>query len=102
MAVALALLVLEVKLPNAAGATDAELWAAIAGVVDGVAAWAASFFVLVFRVSHRALFAMLARVDRGVFWLAVRSRDLVVRVTDEPGRLIRPGLADGLVGREAT
>ena len=33
--------------------------------------------------------------------LAVWSRDLVVRIMDEPGRLIRPGFADGFVGGEA-
>lgn len=33
--------------------------------------------------------------------LGVWSRDLVVRVMDEPGRLLRPGFADGFVGREA-
>jgi putative SOS response-associated peptidase YedK len=34
--------------------------------------------------------------------LAVWSRDLVVRIIDEPGRLFGPGFADGFVGREAT
>ena len=33
--------------------------------------------------------------------LDVWSRSLVVRALDEPERLVRPGLADGLVGREA-
>ena len=34
--------------------------------------------------------------------LDVWSRDLVVRVMDEPGLLFRPGFADGFVGRETT
>lgn len=31
----------------------------------------------------------------------VWSRDLLVRVVHEPGRLVRPGFADGLIGCEA-
>jgi uncharacterized membrane protein len=70
MAVALTLLVLEVKVPAAADLSDAELWAALGGLGRSLAAWAISFaFVLVFWVAHHSLFALLARVDRTLFWL---------------------------------
>jgi uncharacterized membrane protein len=68
--VAITLLVLEIKVSDTAPGNDAALWAALAGTLPALAAWAVSFlFVLVFWVAHHSLFAELERADRGVFWL---------------------------------
>lgn len=70
IAVAITLLVLEIKVPETASGNDAALWAALAGTLPALAAWAVSFlFVLVFWVAHHSLFAELERADRGIFWL---------------------------------
>ncbi len=70
IAVAITLLVLEIKVPETTSGNDTALWAALAGMLPALAAWAVSFlFILVFWVAHHSLFAELARADRGVFWL---------------------------------
>jgi uncharacterized membrane protein len=69
IAVAITLLVLEVKLP-ADLMTDAALWAAIIHIAPVLAAWVVSFaFVLTFWVSHHYFFASLKNTDRGLLWL---------------------------------
>lgn len=70
IAVALTLLVLEVKLPPGVAADEAALWVALAGMLNSVAAWLISFFfVLVFWVAHHSLFALLRQASYGLFWL---------------------------------
>lgn len=70
LAIVITLLVLELKLPPGTGDSDGALLAALAELLPRLAAWVVSFlFVLVFWVSHHALFAGLARVDRGLLWL---------------------------------
>ncbi len=69
LAIVITLLVLEISVPGVQGG-DAELWRSLAHMLPVIGAWVVSFlFVLVFWVSHHYLFASLAKVDRGVFWL---------------------------------
>lgn len=70
LAVAITLLVLEVKVPATAPGDEAALWTALWDTLPAIVVWAVSFlFILVFWVAHHTLFAQLARADRGLFWL---------------------------------
>jgi len=69
MAVAITLLVLEVKVPAELRA-EKELWMAVGHVLPALRAWAVSFaFVLTFWVNHNYFFASLKHTDRGLLWL---------------------------------
>jgi len=69
LAVAITLLVLDVKLPSDLK-DDAGIWAALGHIAPILAAWAVSFaFVLTFWVSHHYFIASLKNVDRGLLWL---------------------------------
>jgi uncharacterized membrane protein len=69
MAVALTLLVLNVKLPSGL-ASNAELWRALWAAAPALGSWVVSFaFVLVFWVNHHYFFASLRAADRGLMWL---------------------------------
>jgi uncharacterized membrane protein len=69
MAVALTLLVLNVRLPDHL-ASDAAIWSALWRQAPTLAAWVVSFaFVLVFWVNHHYFFASLRSADRGLMWL---------------------------------
>lgn len=69
IAVAITLLVLEVKLPP--GLQDeAALWSALIKITPVLAAWAVSFaFLLTFWVNHHYFMASLKNTDRGLLWL---------------------------------
>jgi len=69
MAVALTLLVLNVKLPSGL-TSNAELWRALWLTAPALLSWVVSFaFVLVFWVNHHYFFASLRTADRGLMWL---------------------------------
>ncbi len=70
MAIVITLLAFGIALPHLPAASDAMLWQALAGLLPKIGAWVVSFvFVLVFWISHHALFATLRQVDRGLLWL---------------------------------
>lgn len=69
MAVAITLLVLDIKLPGNPR-TDAAVWTALAHTLPALAAWVVSFaFVLTFWVSHHFFFTSLKHTDRGLLWI---------------------------------
>jgi len=69
LAVALTLLVLELKLPPGLG-NEAELWAAVAHLAPSFAAWVVSFaFVMTIWINHHYFFAAVRAADRGLLWL---------------------------------
>lgn len=69
IAVAITLLVLDVKLPE--GLDDnAAIWAALQHNVPVLGAWVVSFaFVLTIWINHHDFFSSLKGVDRGLMWL---------------------------------
>lgn len=69
IAVAITLLVLDVKLP--AGLMDnAAIWAALAHLTPVLLAWVVSFaFLLTIWVNHHQFMTSLTGVDRGMVWL---------------------------------
>ena len=69
LAVAITLLVLEVRLPDGLR-SEPELWEAVRHILPALGAWAVSFaFVLTFWVNHHYFFASLKHTDRGLLWL---------------------------------
>ncbi len=69
MAVALTLLVLDLKLPPGRG-NEAELWTAVLHLVPSLAAWVVSFaFVMTIWINHHYFFAVVRVADRGLLWL---------------------------------
>jgi len=68
-AVAITLLVLDVRLPTPLPQVNA-LWAALFRLTPAFASWVISFgFVLVIWVNHHYLFNQLRHTDRGLMWL---------------------------------
>jgi uncharacterized membrane protein len=75
-AVAMTLLVLELKLPPEAGhaLTNADLGAALVELTPKFAAWLISFFVLaIFWFSHQRAMHYVRSVDAGLLWINVFS-----------------------------
>jgi uncharacterized membrane protein len=74
-AVAMTLLVLELKLPEAEpGLTDAALLAQFAHLVPRFIAWLISFLILaVFWLSHQRAFHYVRGVDSGLLWINIAS-----------------------------
>ena len=69
LAVALTLLILEVKLPPGL-ANEAELWTAVLHLAPSFAAWVVSFvFVMTIWINHHYFFAAVRVADRGLLWL---------------------------------
>jgi uncharacterized membrane protein len=69
LAVALTLLVLELKLPPGL-ANEAELWTAVLHLAPSFAAWVVSFvFVMTIWINHHYFFATVRVADRGLLWL---------------------------------
>ena len=69
LAVALTLLILEVKLPPGL-ANEAELWTAVLHLAPSFAAWVVSFvFVMTIWINHHYFFATVRVADRGLLWL---------------------------------
>ena len=69
LAVALTLLVLELKLPPGL-ANEAELWTAVLHLAPSFAAWVVSFvFVMTIWINHHYFFAAVRVADRGLLWL---------------------------------
>lgn len=69
LAVALTLLVLELKLPPGLG-SEAELWTAVMHLAPSFAAWVVSFvFVMTIWINHHYFFAAVRVADRGLLWL---------------------------------
>jgi len=69
LAVALTLLVLELKLPTGL-VNEAELWTAVLHLAPSFAAWVVSFvFVMTIWINHHYFFAAVRVADRGLLWL---------------------------------
>ena len=69
LAVALTLLVLDLKLPPGLG-NEAELWTAVLHLAPSFAAWVVSFvFVMTIWVNHHYFFDAVRIADRGLLWL---------------------------------
>ena len=70
-AVAMTLLVLDIKLPESVTyASDAELWRRLVALEHAVASYAVSFVMLaVYWVAHHFQFHFIQRTDRGVLWI---------------------------------
>jgi uncharacterized membrane protein len=69
MAVALTLLVLDLKLPPGLG-NEAELWSAVLHLAPSFAAWVVSFaFVMTSWINHHYFFAAVRVADRSLLWL---------------------------------
>ncbi len=68
MAVAITLLVLDLKLPE--GVTDTQLPAALRGSLHGIGVYALSFVVVgMFWMGHNELFSYIRRVDGPLMWI---------------------------------
>src|SRR5471030_250641 len=66
LAVALTLLVLELKLPPGLG-NEAEIWTAVVHLAPSFAAWLVSFaFVMTIWINHHYFFASVRVADRGL------------------------------------
>jgi uncharacterized membrane protein len=69
LAVALTLLVLDLKLPPGLG-TEAALWTAVLHLAPAFAAWVVSFtFVITIWINHHYFFDTVRVADRGLLWL---------------------------------
>ena len=78
-AVAMTLLVIELKLPDphAIGSVD-ELASALIGLLPKVASWIISFFVLaIFWIAHHRLFHYVRHVDQALLWQCIVQLALV-------------------------
>jgi uncharacterized membrane protein len=71
IAVAITLLVLDIRLPDGFGElSDAELWAALLGLWPRLLAYLLSFYVIAnFWMSHRAKFEHLVKTDGRLMWI---------------------------------
>lgn len=71
IAVAITLLVLDIRLPDNFGEmTDAQLWAALVGLKSRLFAYLLSFAVIgSFWVNHRSKFNWIARSDQRLLWI---------------------------------
>jgi uncharacterized membrane protein len=77
-AVAMTLLVIELKVPDHGIRTSAALASAVLGQLPTFVAWAISFFVLaIFWTTHSRLFHFVGRVDEPMTWLMVAYLALV-------------------------
>jgi len=70
-AVAMTLLVLDIKLPESVTyASDGDLWRRLVALEHAVASYAVSFVMLgVYWVAHHFQFHFIQRTDRGVLWI---------------------------------
>lgn len=78
-AIAITLLVLELKIPALAhGATNADLVRALADVVPKALTWLLSFWVMaVFWLAQNRVAGLTARLDRGMVWLELTQLALI-------------------------
>jgi len=70
-AVAMTLLVLDIKLPESVTyASDGDLWRRLVALEHAVASYAVSFVMLaVYWVAHHFQFHFIQRTDRGILWI---------------------------------
>src|SRR6185503_20255623 len=71
IAVAITLLVLDIRLPEGFGEfTDAQLWAALVALWPRILAYLLSFYVIAnFWFSHRAKFNHIVKTDGRLMWI---------------------------------
>ncbi|MFD7448307.1 TMEM175 family protein [Kitasatospora sp. NPDC059827] len=92
-AIAITLLVLEIKIPQAHGA--AELWRALGAQWPSYFAYVVSFLVIgVVWVNHHTLFAHLARVDRTLMFLNLLLL-MLISVLPFPTAVVAQNLRNG-------
>ncbi len=74
-AVAMTLLVIELRLPEHAHvATEAALQGALVGLIPNLISWLISFFVLaIFWISNHRLYSYVRHADQGLLWLTILS-----------------------------
>jgi TMEM175 potassium channel family protein len=102
MAIAITLLVLDLKVPTYADAAAGGLAAALGRQWPSYAAYLVSFLVVgIIWINHHAMFTQVRRVDRGVLF-ANLGLLLVISVIPFPTRLLAEYLTAGLAdGRDA-